>query len=152
MSLLQYDVTCVHVVFGSSPGYGMADLKFFCSKIGDSQSFPVTQRHDLVTSPTLQYISNKLNFVAWDRTRTLPTERPPLVGEHSANVCREKVPRGQRDESLWPYFRLSRPQPLLFLPSGSSVVLTRLSGPRYRCTISQKIWLFRESNPGPMVL
>jgi hypothetical protein len=35
--------------------------------------------------------------------------------------------------SLWPYSRLSRPQPLLF-PSSSSVVLTRLSGPHSRPT------------------
>jgi hypothetical protein len=39
------------------------------------------------------------------------------------------VPRGQHDGSLRPYSRLSRPEPLLFLPSSSSVVLTRLSGP-----------------------
>jgi hypothetical protein len=40
------------------------------------------------------------------------------------------VSRGQRDESLWPYSRISRPEPLLILPSSSSVALTRLSGPR----------------------
>jgi hypothetical protein len=40
------------------------------------------------------------------------------------------VPRGQRDGSLWPYSRVSRPEPLRFLPSSSSVVVTRLSGPR----------------------
>jgi hypothetical protein len=44
------------------------------------------------------------------------------------------VPRGQRDESLWPYSRLSRPEPLLFLPSSSSVALTRQSGTRSRST------------------
>jgi hypothetical protein len=31
-----------------------------------------------------------------------------------------------------PYSRISRQEPLLFLPSSSSVVLTRLSGPRFR--------------------
>jgi hypothetical protein len=36
--------------------------------------------------------------------------------------------------------RFSRPEPLLFLPSSSSVVLTRLSGPRSRPTTSKKIW------------
>jgi hypothetical protein len=41
------------------------------------------------------------------------------------------VSHGQRDGSLRPYSRVSRPEPLLFLPSSSSVVLTRLSGPRY---------------------
>jgi hypothetical protein len=40
------------------------------------------------------------------------------------------VLRGQRDGSLLPYSRLSRPEPLIFLQSSSSIVLTRLSGPR----------------------
>jgi hypothetical protein len=42
-----------------------------------------------------------------------------------------------------PYYsilRLSRSKPLLFLPSSTSVVLTRLSEPRFRPTTSQKIW------------
>jgi hypothetical protein len=41
-----------------------------------------------------------------------------------------------------PYGRIlgfSRPEPLLFLPSSSSIVLTRLSGPRPRPITSQKI-------------
>jgi hypothetical protein len=41
-----------------------------------------------------------------------------------------------------PYGRIlgfSRPEPLLFLSSSSSVVVTRLSGPRSRSTTSQKI-------------
>jgi hypothetical protein len=40
------------------------------------------------------------------------------------------VPRGYRDGSLWTYSRISRQEPLLFLSSSPSVVLTRLSGPR----------------------
>jgi hypothetical protein len=40
--------------------------------------------------------------------------------------------------SLWSYSQISRPEPLLFLSSSSSVVLTRLSGPRSRP--SQKIY------------
>jgi hypothetical protein len=39
-----------------------------------------------------------------------------------------------------PYYRISRPEPLLFLPSSSSIVHTRLSGPRSRPIASQKIW------------
>jgi hypothetical protein len=46
------------------------------------------------------------------------------------------VPRGQRDGSLRPYSRISRLEPLLFLPSSSSIVLTRLSGSRSRPTAS----------------
>jgi hypothetical protein len=37
--------------------------------------------------------------------------------------------RGQRDGSLRMYSRFSRPEPLLFLPSSSSVVLMRLRTP-----------------------
>jgi hypothetical protein len=52
-----------------------------------------------------------------------------LVSEVSANFC------GWRgDESLRPYSRLSRLEPLLFLPSSSSVIVTMLSGPRSRPT------------------
>jgi hypothetical protein len=29
----------------------------------------------------------KLNFMVWVRERTIPTERPPLVGEVIANLC-----------------------------------------------------------------
>jgi hypothetical protein len=50
-----------------------------------------------------------------------------------------EVPRGQRDGSLRPYSRISKPELLLFLSSSSSIVLTRLSGPRSRPT-TQKIW------------
>jgi hypothetical protein len=41
-------------------------------------------------------------------------------------------------DPLRPYSRFSRLEPLLFLPSSSSIVLTRLSGPRSRHIISQK--------------
>jgi hypothetical protein len=39
-----------------------------------------------------------------------------------------------------PYSRISRPDPLFFLPSCSSVVLTRLSGPRSRLTAFFFFW------------
>jgi hypothetical protein len=47
------------------------------------------------------------------REQTIPTERPPLVGEVSANFCGYWVPRDQRDGSLRPYSRFSRQEPLL---------------------------------------
>jgi hypothetical protein len=58
--------------------------------------------------------TNKTNSMVWVRERTIPTERPPLVGEVTANFCGQRVPRGQRDGFLWPYSRLSRQEPLLF--------------------------------------
>jgi hypothetical protein len=36
------------------------------------------------------------------RKRIIPTERPPLVGEVSANFSGERVLRGQRNGSPWP--------------------------------------------------
>jgi hypothetical protein len=46
--------------------------------------------------------------------RTVPTERPQLVGEVIANFCALRVPCGHRDGSLRPYSRFSRQEPLLF--------------------------------------
>jgi hypothetical protein len=57
------------------------------------------------------------------------------------------VSRSQRVGTLRSYSRLSRPKPLLFLSSSSSIVLTRLSEPRSRHTTSQKVRQRRESNP-----
>jgi hypothetical protein len=51
------------------------------------------------------YKSIELNSVAWVRERTILTEGPP--------------PHGQRDGSLRPYSRASRPEPLLLLSSSS---------------------------------
>jgi hypothetical protein len=64
----------------------------------------------------------KLNSVAWVRDWTISTGRPPHVGEVSANFCGLRLSLGQRNGTLRPYSRLSRPKPLLFLPSSSSVV------------------------------
>jgi hypothetical protein len=52
--------------------------------------------------------------MVWVRERTIPTERPPLVGEVIANLCGYRVSRGHRDGSLRPYYRFSRQEPLLF--------------------------------------
>jgi hypothetical protein len=91
-------------------------------------------RHQLAVTQVTSY------SVALVRERNIPTTRLTLVGEVSINVCGWNVSRGQREVSLRPYSRLSRPEPLLFLSSSSSIVLKRLSGPRSRPTASQKIW------------
>jgi hypothetical protein len=59
------------------------------------------------------------------------------VGNHLCQMV--SVILGQCDGPLQPYSRFSRPEPLLFLSSSSSIVLTRLGGPRSRPTTSQKI-------------
>jgi hypothetical protein len=77
-----------------------------------------------------------MNSVALVRKRTTPTERPPLVGEVSANFC---VVSATDQHSVFNLGVLD-PETLLFHSSSSSVILTRLSGPRSRHTTSQKIW------------
>jgi hypothetical protein len=52
--------------------------------------------------------------MVWVRERTIPTERPPLVGEAIANFCGQRVPHGQRDGSLRPYSLFSRQELLRF--------------------------------------
>jgi hypothetical protein len=89
--------------------------------------------------PSYELKKTKKHSVAWVCERTIPTERPPLVENVSAKFCGQRVPRGQRDGSLRQYSHLSWQEPLFFLSSSSSIVLTRLSGPRSRPTASQKI-------------
>jgi hypothetical protein len=50
----------------------------------------------------------------FDFTETISTGRKPFVGEFSANFLLKRVQRGQHKGSLWPYSRISRPEPLLF--------------------------------------
>jgi hypothetical protein len=78
---------------------------------------PVDMFHILqpcLTSPAMHWVWQKLNSMILVRERTIPTERPPLVGEVIANFCGQRELRGQRYGSLRPYSRLSRQEPLLF--------------------------------------
>jgi hypothetical protein len=71
--------------------------------------------------------------MVWVRERTIPTQRPPLVGEIIANICGLRVPRGQREGSYGRILDfLDRCR--YFSIKSSSVVLTRLSGHRSRPT------------------
>jgi hypothetical protein len=49
----------------------------------------------------------KRNSVALVRKRTVPIERPPLIGEVSAKFCGENMSRGQRDGSPRPLISIS---------------------------------------------
>jgi hypothetical protein len=85
-------------------------------------------------------LRKRLHLKAYKLSIVEDAERQPLVGEVSANLLR-RVSRGQRNGSQRPCSRLSRPKPLLFLPSSFSVVLTRLSGPRSRPTTTLEMKL-----------
>jgi hypothetical protein len=51
-----------------------------------------------LTTTTLKNIQKNLNSLALVRKRTLPTERPPRVGEVNDNFCGWSVSRGKRNE------------------------------------------------------
>src|SRR5215472_1891076 len=86
------------------------------------------------------------------RKRTIPTERPPPVGEVSANFC------GQRGVT-WSAQRVPTAvnlcfldlEPLLFYSSSSSIDLMRLSGPCSRPTATQKNLVVPGIEPGTSV-
>jgi hypothetical protein len=82
---------------------------------------------------------NKKNSVVLVRERTLPTEGPPLVGEVSAKFLDRGCHVVSVTYPLRPYSRFSRPEPLLFLPSSSSIVLTRLSSAGNRTETSGSV-------------
>jgi hypothetical protein len=69
-----------------------------------------------------------------------------------STVADRGMSSGQIDGTLRPYSRIYRPEPLLFLPSSSSVVLTRLSGLRSRPTNFQKNLVAPGIEPGPLDL
>jgi hypothetical protein len=88
----------------------------------------------------IRYNKKQTNSVASVRERTIPTERPPLVNGVSAKfadrgcrVVNTKDPCGR----ILGFQDRSR---CFFLSIISSIVLTRLTGPRSRPITSQKIW------------
>jgi hypothetical protein len=56
-----------------------------------------------LTTELKEDVNKQTNSVALVRKRTIPTERPPLVGEVSINFCGQRVSRGQRNGSPRPY-------------------------------------------------
>ena len=73
--------------------------------------------------------------------RTIPTERPPPVGEVSANFFADRgVSRGQRNGSPRPLISVFWTGAAIFYSCSSSVDLTRLIGPSSRPSTTQKIW------------
>jgi hypothetical protein len=70
--------------------------------------------------------TKKINSVGLFRKRTIPTERPPLVGEVSANFSGRGCWVVSAKNSHGCLSRFSRPEPLIFHSSSPSIVLTRL--------------------------
>jgi hypothetical protein len=76
---------------------------------------------------------NPLGFYVWEPPWPKSASELYRLSESAKLVptfADRGVPRGQREGSLRPCSRFSRPEPLLFLSSSSSKLLTRLSGHR----------------------
>ena len=129
-------------------------IKFTC-RLKNGNKYPydfILKIRNYAQCHSSQVFYVEKNSMALVRKRTIPTERPPPVGEVSANFC------GQRGVT-WSAQRIPRPlisvfwtEAATFYSSSSSIDLTRLSGPRSRPTTTQKIWQRRESNPRPLYL
>jgi hypothetical protein len=68
---------------------GAENVGLLCRKIEDKRQLWIYRRR------WEDKKQNKTNSVALVQERTIPTERPPLIGEVSANFCGYKVSRGQ---------------------------------------------------------
>jgi hypothetical protein len=75
---------------------------------------------------------DKIEQIPWLLDRfTIPTEKPPLVGELQCQLLRiEGFCVVSAAASHGPYSRFSRPRLLFLHSSSSSVIIMRLSGPR----------------------
>jgi hypothetical protein len=109
----------------------------FVRKISQNQNHNsnATQPHALLI---LGGVENDKTKTPWTSPRANYTDRATAVSEKLVPTFVHRWCHVVSYGSLRPYSRFSRPEPLL-LPSSSSVVLTRLSGPRSRPT-TQKIW------------
>jgi len=65
----------------------LGKLFFFCIRRGPGPNKCTRKYLSIFLSSYIKLTLTKLNSVALVRTRTIPTERPPPVGEVSANFC-----------------------------------------------------------------
>jgi hypothetical protein len=73
------------------------------------RQYMLSKVHEVRIHQDILELNEKLNSVALVREWTISTERLPLVDEVSVNFCGKWVSCGQRNVSLRPYSRLSRP-------------------------------------------
>jgi hypothetical protein len=87
--------------------------------------------YDLSTPRKKQRVAKQPWFVV--RKRTTPTERWPLLGELECQLLRIEECRVVKAAVTYvSHFQFSRSEPILFLPSSSSFILTRVIGTRSR--------------------
>jgi hypothetical protein len=80
---MRLNVQCFFSVFDSYKRQSVL-LSVSLAKCWDSQANQIRFSTSLLTTDS---VTNKTNSMVWVRERTIPTERPPLVGEVIANFC-----------------------------------------------------------------
>jgi hypothetical protein len=85
------------------------------------------------------HMNTKHNSVVLVRKRTIPTEPPQPAGEVSVNLTDRECGVVSATDLHGRNLGFLDPEPLLFHSSSSTIILTRLSGPRSRPNTSQNI-------------
>ena len=80
-------LTITYVVQQYAQKYCCISMATVVTRIHHSVRLYVYYSSFLILDEALEYLKLKLNSVALVRTRTIPTVRPPPVGEVSANFC-----------------------------------------------------------------
>jgi hypothetical protein len=127
---------------------------------GNESRAPVTGEIFLSTQLSIQWAPRALSPGKGGKGVKPTTHLTPTEDRTQRSKCVQQKLRGlspganytdrataEPGDPLRSYSPSSRPQRLLLLPSSSSVVLSRLSGPRSTSTTTQKVWQCRESNP-----
>jgi len=95
MQKLMYTIKSVYKYYNSNALIEGNGIKYFnvryyrysCYKLPSDTNFYQNYKSSVNYTHVINYPITKLNSVALVRTRTIPTERPPPVGEVSANFC-----------------------------------------------------------------
>jgi hypothetical protein len=121
-SVLHWYVLCMYVTslnVASSFVFSLQDLPILCYKAKHSVHIVSHYRRSEIILVHISInvrqlkktfeikLTNNNNSVSLVRERTISTEKLPLVGEVSANICGQRVSRGQRHESPTAVFSAS---------------------------------------------
>jgi hypothetical protein len=115
----------------SNPQNTMQDTLTLCKYLILKDSVPLSEKTDCFYKARLNQliylllVSNKKT--PWPESASeLYRRSDHRLSAKLVLIFAGRVPRGQSDGSLRPYSWFSRPEPLLFLSSSSSIVLTRI--------------------------
>jgi hypothetical protein len=96
---LNFDAYWLNILWGTYPSFRAQHIPPPKCHSTDLRQFVVQQPDSCGKIYSNLEYTNKTNSVVLVRKRTVPTERPPFVGEVSAIFSEQRVSRGQQNES-----------------------------------------------------